>query len=133
MNCNTKGCIFSFDVPNTRAMLTLFWNCQGAGRPQTIQRLIGLVQHHRPSLVFLIETKNKVKKMEAIRRRTGFPHRCYVAPSGLAGGLALWWSDDLNVTILKVTKCFFHIKCSLEGSNWSWFTTLLYTDSNVEI
>ena len=54
---------------------------------------------NRPSIVFLSETKNKVKKMEKIRREVGFGNLCYVPPVRVAGGLALWWSDDMNVFI----------------------------------
>ncbi|KAL7212909.1 hypothetical protein ACSBR2_015580 [Camellia fascicularis] len=72
---------------------------QGLGRPLTVQILRGLVSTHRPTVVFLMETKNKEARLERIRRGLHFPNKCYVNPEGLSGGLALWWSDSVHLDI----------------------------------
>ncbi|XP_028101030.1 uncharacterized protein LOC114300341 [Camellia sinensis] len=46
----------------TRAMLILSWNFQGMERPLTVQILKGLISTHCPTVVFLMETKNKAAR-----------------------------------------------------------------------
>ena len=75
-----------------------------------------LIRDHRPFFVFLMETKNKRRKLEYIRRGTWFNNACYVDPVGIAGGLALWWTDDINMDILMQSKNHILSKCTKEGS-----------------
>ncbi|KAH7860566.1 hypothetical protein Vadar_014937 [Vaccinium darrowii] len=56
----------------------------------TSQALGDLVHKNRPSIVFLMESKNNKVKLETIRCKLGFDGSCYVDPEGLSGGLALW-------------------------------------------
>lgn len=84
-------------------MLMLSWNCQGVGRPLTITNLPELCRVHRPDVVYLMETKNKEKKLESIRQTTSFDRYFYVNPAGRSGGLALWWRDFHSVHVLNGT------------------------------
>ncbi|PWA82942.1 hypothetical protein CTI12_AA174550 [Artemisia annua] len=63
----------------------------GIGQSLTVSNLRELCRVHRPDIVFLMETKNKEKKLESIRRSTYFDGHFYVNPVGFSGGLALWW------------------------------------------
>ncbi|KAF7131646.1 hypothetical protein RHSIM_Rhsim09G0090900 [Rhododendron simsii] len=58
-----------------------------------------LVRKNRPSIIFLMETKNHKAKMEAIRRNLMFDESSYVEPEGFSGGLALWWTKDVEVDV----------------------------------
>ncbi|KAL7175920.1 hypothetical protein ACSBR2_029486 [Camellia fascicularis] len=71
----------------------------GLGRPLTVQILRGLISTHRPKVVFLMKTKNKAGYLDRLRRRFHFPHKCYVDPLGISGGLALWWADDIHLDV----------------------------------
>lgn len=82
-------------------MLMLSWNCQGVGRPLTVSHLRELCRAHHPEVVFLMETKNKEKRMESIRRSLHFSGDFYIHPAGLSGGLALWWKDNINIHIIS--------------------------------
>ncbi|WOH06937.1 hypothetical protein DCAR_0626366 [Daucus carota subsp. sativus] len=88
----------------TRAMLILSWNCQGVGRPRTISYLRGLIRVHRPTVVFVMETKNKQRKLDRIRRSINMPNAYYVDPAGQSGGLALWWLDSINLLVSVADK-----------------------------
>ncbi|KAL7246469.1 hypothetical protein ACSBR2_001546 [Camellia fascicularis] len=70
----------------------------GLGRPLTVQVLRGLCTTHRPSVIFLMETKNKRAKLDRNRQSLNFSNSCYVEPIGTSGGLALWWMDGVVVT-----------------------------------
>ncbi|PWA85745.1 Myc-type, basic helix-loop-helix (bHLH) domain-containing protein [Artemisia annua] len=63
----------------------LSWNCQGVGRPLTVSHLRELCQTHRAEVVFLMETKNKERRMESIRRSLHFSGYYYIHPAGLSG------------------------------------------------
>lgn len=98
-----------------RLMLILSWNCQGMARPLTVQILRGLCITHRPSIVFLMETKNKSGKLDRVRRRLQFSHKCYVDPEGLSGGLALWWTDEVDIEVRLKSKHFFRCVVGANG------------------
>lgn len=71
-------------------MKFLSWNCQGLGTPLTIQALRVLVTQERPSLVFLMETKNQEQMVHRVRRRLKFQNCFLVDPDGVVGGLAIF-------------------------------------------
>lgn len=67
---------------------------------------------YRPSIVFLMETKNKAKKLERVRRSIGgYMHRCYINPIGLLGGLAFWWNKKVDLQIIKASHNIIHTRC----------------------
>ncbi|KAA3479287.1 reverse transcriptase [Gossypium australe] len=54
------------------AMKIISWNVCGLGNPRAVRRLQFLLKQHNPDMVFLMETKVDSKRMERIRRRSGF-------------------------------------------------------------
>lgn len=55
-----------------------------------------------------METKNKKEKLERIRRSLNFTGFDYVNPRGVFGGLALWWNNDVEVSVLSSYKNLIH-------------------------
>ncbi|CAL8989232.1 unnamed protein product, partial [Prunus brigantina] len=53
-------------------MSYLLWNCQGLGSDLTVRALHGFIKKHRPSAVFLMETKMQNSRINRVRRRMGF-------------------------------------------------------------
>ncbi|KAK8596828.1 hypothetical protein V6N12_065307 [Hibiscus sabdariffa] len=49
----------------------------------------------------------------------------YLEPRGIAGGLALWWSMETQVTILKENKNLIDSCISINEDN-EWFCTFIY-------
>ncbi|CAM8977963.1 unnamed protein product [Rhodiola kirilowii] len=80
-------------------MRVLRWNCRGLGRPRTVRALKEAFREHHPQVVGLIETKKGDGDWEWLKRSLGFRNCFTVSCRGKSGGLALLWTDDLDVTI----------------------------------
>jgi hypothetical protein len=82
-------------------MNALVWNCWGLGNPQTVHDLCSLVQQHHPKLVFLSETKMSNSRASNLRCRLGLRNYLAVSSNGLSGGLALFWDENLDISLLS--------------------------------
>ena len=80
-------------------MIPLSWNCRGLGNPRSVRALHIMVQRWKPDIVFLMETKSKVNRMEKIKNRIGFANGLIVPSRGRSGGLALFWNRGINLEI----------------------------------
>ncbi|KAG5536301.1 hypothetical protein RHGRI_023918 [Rhododendron griersonianum] len=98
----------------------------GIGRTVTSQALGDLVRRNRPSIVFLMETKNNKVKLEIFRRRLRFPFSFYVDPIGLSGGLALWWTNNVGVDVEHANKNLMHVVVNDKATNAYWASTFVY-------
>lgn len=107
-------------------MLILAWNCQGVGRPLTFRALKGSVRAHRPSIILLMESRNKENKMERFRRALNYPNSFYVNPIGLAGGLALWWDSSISISVDVSSNNVVHTSCQSLHDNKSWAMSFVY-------
>ncbi|CAB4264212.1 unnamed protein product [Prunus armeniaca] len=85
-------------------MIHLLWNYQGLDLNLTVQHLGTITRKYRPSIVFLIETKMKDNAINVIRQKLGYRNSFNFDPDGIAGGLSLWWNDDLDIQILSSSK-----------------------------
>ena len=81
-------------------MRLLCWNCRGLGSDATVGELRWLVRVHRPSLLFLSETKMMAERLELLRWKWGFENAVGVDCTGLGGGLVLMWRTG-NIVRLK--------------------------------
>ncbi|CAB4313669.1 unnamed protein product [Prunus armeniaca] len=85
-------------------MSHLSWNCRGLGRALIVQKLRELIHSHAPSMVFLMEAKLNNHRVSMLKRQLGFFKGFCVDLVGLAGGLTLWWSPEVDVEILAFDK-----------------------------
>ncbi|KAM1743190.1 hypothetical protein ACFX12_013107 [Malus domestica] len=53
-------------------MSIIFWNCQGLDNALIVQTLREMVRSHTPSLIFLMETKQKSCSMNQLRKQCGY-------------------------------------------------------------
>ena len=60
-----------------------------------------------------METKSVKNKMEVIQIKLGFTNLFTVDPVGRSGGLALFWSDDSEVSIQNYSRRHIHAKVRL--------------------
>lgn len=104
------------------------WNCRGIGVAMTVRALRDLVSHYHPSLLFLCETKAKKRKVDHLRRILAFDHGFVVDASGRSGGLALFWKNDVTVSVLSFCKNFIHTKVDINDSSFSGYVTGVYGD-----
>ena len=106
-------------------MSCLSWNYRGLGNPCTVQELANLVRAKDPSAVFLIETWSKSEYLEVIRCHLHFNNKFVVPSSNKGGGLALFWNNNLDVTI-KSFSCH-HIDTVInKGKEDVWRLTGIY-------
>ncbi|KAK8523582.1 hypothetical protein V6N12_048099 [Hibiscus sabdariffa] len=75
-----------------------------------------------PCLLFLgIETKKNQRYLESLKTRNSFSGSFYVDPRGLARSLALWWTNNLSVTILKSSPNFIDTRVSFNDEDpWQY-------------
>jgi hypothetical protein len=65
-------------------------------------------------------------KLQFIRSSCGFGGLFSVDPIGRKGGLALFWKDQREVTIVNYSTSHIHAQISMESSESSWTFTDLY-------
>ncbi|KAK9003286.1 hypothetical protein V6N11_060850 [Hibiscus sabdariffa] len=76
----------------------------------------------KPSIIFLSETKKKKRYLKKIRMKMKTNDSFYVDLVGIAIGLTLWWSKEIDISILNFGKNFIH---TLNGEE-EWFLTFIY-------
>ncbi|KAK8497056.1 hypothetical protein V6N12_063837 [Hibiscus sabdariffa] len=106
-------------------MALLAWNVRRLGNKDTVRALKNICFKHKNEIVFLSETKQKRRYLEKIRMRMKMDNAFYVDPVGIAGGLALWWSNDVKLSVLNHDKNFIDTVISINGED-VWFGTFIY-------
>ncbi|KAK9047151.1 hypothetical protein V6N11_053006 [Hibiscus sabdariffa] len=106
-------------------MALLPWNIRGLGNKDTVQALKNVCFKYKSQIVFLSETKQKKRYPEKIRMKMKMENTFYVEPDGIVGGLALWWSSDVKLSVLQYDKNFIDILISVNGES-EWFGTFIY-------
>jgi exonuclease III len=104
-------------------MKVLSWNCRGLGNPWTFQTLCRLVRTKKPSLVFLMETKQVCKTLESVRVKLGFEAIFVVDSIGRSGGLALLWNSETKVEVQNLVEDILMplstmLKLANHGNSW---------------
>lgn len=89
--------------PHDHHDLSFFWNCQGLGSDPMVRALYRHIRKHRPSMIFLSETKMKNHRIEGVRHKIGFGNGFNVELVGREGGLSLWWDNLIAVEILEAS------------------------------
>ncbi|KAK8476133.1 hypothetical protein V6N11_070824 [Hibiscus sabdariffa] len=97
-------------------MAILAWNAKGLGNADTVRGLKDVIFKFQPCLVFISETKKKKKYVVKLQGSNKFCQGFYVDPIGIAGGLALWWMEEVEVTILNYCKNYIDVSISYRNS-----------------
>ncbi|KAM1219668.1 hypothetical protein ACFX2G_047708 [Malus domestica] len=61
--------------------------------------------------------------IHGVRRRMGYTNGCDIPPAGAAGGLSLWWGDNVEVKVMVANRNLIHTKMRLSSEEWfqaSW-------------
>lgn len=75
-----------------------------------------------------METKQVEASCEQVKREVGMENAEYVLPSGLIGGLALWWTRDVTVSIIIKDRNFVDCNVTRNGSGNVFYATCVYGD-----
>jgi exonuclease III len=106
-------------------MKLLSWNCRGLGKSSAVRALRQLILTHHPDIVFLTETKLLAADFK--KRANSFGNRfsnhfvvdCTVSLRNRSGGLAIFWSNNVNITIIgynnNMIDCY--VMCDNNSSN----------------
>jgi exonuclease III len=106
-------------------MSIISWNCQGLGNPKAIRILRNLAKEKDPVMMFLIETKLDVKRMEKVRASVGFQYVFTVPSKGRSGGLALMWKDSIEVRVQTFSQHHVDVHVHMDTNSW-WRLTGFY-------
>ncbi|XP_024156414.1 uncharacterized protein LOC112164456 [Rosa chinensis] len=90
-------------------------------------RVKDLISQNRPQIVFLCETKiSREREFENLRKALGFANTKAMLSEGQAGGLGLFWNDDVHLNI--GTMSAHHIDAVVVGESGvpSWRVTGFY-------
>ncbi|KAF7136176.1 hypothetical protein RHSIM_Rhsim08G0187900 [Rhododendron simsii] len=94
----------------------------GIRRTLTSQALSDLMRKNRPSIVFLMETKDNKVTLETICRRLNFDFGKYVEPEGLA----LWWNNDVSIDVEFSNKNLMHTMIYVQAESICWAASFVY-------
>ncbi|CAN1292594.1 hypothetical protein LINPERPRIM_LOCUS21646, partial [Linum perenne] len=67
-----------------------------------------LNRRFRPTIVFLSETKNNSECLSQLKHSLDFGGSYFVDPIALSGGLALFWINNINISVLYSCKFYIH-------------------------
>jgi exonuclease III len=87
-------------------MKLLSWNCRGLGKVSAGRALRKLILTHQPDMVFLTETKLQGSEFLLRKNNLGnnLPNHffvdCIISHRNRSGGLAMFWSKNVNLTIV---------------------------------
>nr|CCA66020.1 hypothetical protein [Beta vulgaris subsp. vulgaris] len=111
-------------------MKVLAWNCRGlrSADSPTIPFLGWLVRQCLPQILFLSETKSDSSLISKLAMYLGFPNVATVDSINNAGGLALFWSNDVNLDLKVSSTNYFacNINDLVDEDVYIWNLILLY-------
>ena len=83
-------------------------------------------------MVFLCETRQKADKMRSYRGRFGLRGFAGCDSDGMSGGLALFWHENMNVTVNDVSYLFIDLTMKSSDDSPLWRLTCVYGEPRVE-
>ncbi|KAH9671372.1 reverse transcriptase domain-containing protein [Citrus sinensis] len=119
-NHNHRGVNGGGWMPAPPATMKLIsWNVRGLRKDRTFREIKRILRELKPEIVFLCETKLSEQLMKRKASELNFQNCFAISSSGKGGGLAMMWSENVNLEIKSYSKhridtC---IK-TVEGSCW---------------
>lgn len=93
----------------------IFWNCRRLGNPSSINALQSLVQKFSPEILFLSETKCNKKEIRRVQDRLRYDKGAWIEAAGRAGGIALFWTDEVEIQVKAKDDHFIDCIVSEDG------------------
>jgi exonuclease III len=109
-------------------MNILCWNCRGAGGPEKIQFLKDLLRSTRVDIAFINETRSGVRRaVRQLHRIQGY--NWHMVPSEVfLGGLWLFWSASVKLSVIEAEKQF--IFAHISAPEGDWVLAAIYGDAS---
>lgn len=105
-------------------MKLLCWNVRGAGNLKTFRDLKDVVRLHQPEILFLPEIKCEKRRMESLKNGLKFKNCLPIDSRGLSGGLCVFWSDEVVVSVRSFSPN--HIDCNISWGDKQWRFSGIY-------
>ena len=99
-------------------MNILCWNCRGMGNPWSVRQLRRWSNLYAPAIIFLSETMINKSDIEYLKSRFGFSNAFGVASRGRAGGLCLYWKEDVLFSLVSYSQ--HHICGDIDDGGKRW-------------
>jgi hypothetical protein len=112
-------------------MSLLGLNCRGLGLDAAVGELRDLIRSYNPVVVFLSETKMKLRAINKLKWSLVFQNGVAVDCVGRSGGMALWWREGVDVSIRPWCQYYIDARISLEGKVWRF--TGIYGEPRTEL
>ncbi|CAL1360252.1 unnamed protein product [Linum trigynum] len=85
-------------------MKLLCYNCRGLGSMRAVRSLKSLLRQAFPHVMFLMETCQLCDENEKTRLEIGYKNGkswpTDTSNGGRAGGLSIWWNDEVQITVM---------------------------------
>lgn len=91
-----------------------------------MRELRQLCKAHTPAIVFLMETRASVERVENVRRKLKFSNMFCVDAIGRSGGLCLLWSDEVNIQIFNSSQNIIHTSVIIMKTKVSFDCSFIY-------
>lgn len=85
-------------------MSLIVWNCHRLGNLRTGKELERMVRAKNPSAMFLAEIWADEARLKAVQRDLNFDNLFFVERNNKGGGLALYWSNSINLNVESYSK-----------------------------
>lgn len=103
-------------------MKLLHWNCQGLGGDLTIPHLKDIRKSHNPDVILLVETKHVDSYVKQLAKDLGYQNVFVVSANGSSGGVAVFWSERVRITMLDNPTLYCTNMCIQDGTNTFWMS-----------
>uniref|UniRef100_A0A803NL84 Reverse transcriptase domain-containing protein n=1 Tax=Cannabis sativa TaxID=3483 RepID=A0A803NL84_CANSA len=124
-------------LPATMKLVS--WNARGLGSDRAFRNLSRLVSFCNPTILFIMESRLAKNVVDNLKHKLHFDSGLEIPRIGRSGGLLLFWSNDVTITLLSqsishfdcyvsctVSNAFFHLTCfygspidSLKAHTWN--------------
>lgn len=90
----------------------------------TVPRVRELRSVHAPDIIYFMETKNQDAFVLSNVQTIEYKHHFLISPYGLSGGLALFWRNEINLTVLSSSPNFIDTKVEYKSNEF--YLTFIY-------
>ncbi|GMI70382.1 hypothetical protein HRI_000707500 [Hibiscus trionum] len=98
-------------------MRILCWNCQGLGQAPVVQHLRDYVCLSNPEVIFLCETKINNVACSQLCLSLGFINVIAIPPMEGCSSIALFVTNDINITLLSYSPRYIHTQITSNNCN----------------